>query len=257
MMICKNGPQHKHETVEESRRCWSAKYAGPVAPVAAPPAPIHPRDMPGSISARQKSYINDLGGHWQTDWSYNAASACITDLLARKKQEPKVTDPRLDMISGMLSMVPDGYYATAPQGEGGHVDFLMFKHVEKATKRIPAGTLKIQTQHSEHWMEALVQWPSGTWSVHKPSVIEQVLLVIADYKTCARRYAIEVQACMRCNKTLTDDRSRHYLVGPECETKHGFTWPIAYADEQNDGLSYEALVARGMQTRVWQDKLAA
>jgi hypothetical protein len=206
---------------------------------------------------RQWNYIHDLGGDavHAAKLTYNEASAYIVRLQAEKRKRP--VDPRLNMIGSMLEMVPDGYYATAPQGEGGHVDFLRFTHVTKSTKRIPAGTLKIQTQHSDLWMEALVRWPNGNWSVYKQSAIEMVMLVIADYKTCARRYAIEVQACMRCNKKLTDDRSRHYLVGPECETKHGFTWPIAYADEQNDGLSFEELVARGKPTRIWQDSVLA
>ena len=220
-------------------------------PLPPTPAPIV-REMP---TEAQLKYIEDLGGDVVHAYKLTRteASEYIERLKVQRRNRP--VDPRLEMIGSMLDIVPDGYYATAPQGEGGHVDFLRFTHVTKSTKRIPAGTLKIQTQHSEQWMEALVRWPSGKWSVYKQSAIEMVMLVIADYKTCARRYAIEVQACMRCNKQLTDDRSRHYLVGPECETKHGFTWPIAYADEQNDGLSYEQLVARGKPTRIWQDAL--
>lgn len=269
-MRCKNGPEHTHQTVEESRRCWASRYTSmaPAAPVAAFPAPtpLAPSPVPAYTTVRritsdQLAYIRNLGGDtvWAAKLTLFEASQYIDRLKAEQTEQrsKRVTDPRMKLIEGMIDMIPEGYYATAADGEGAHVDFVRITRVTKPTRKYPVGTLKIQTQHSDLWQVALVHWPSGYWSIYKPSVIPMVLLVIADYKTCARRYAIELQSCMRCNKQLTDDRSRHYLVGPECENKHHFTWPIAYADEQNGGLSFEQLVARGLPTRVWQDQQVA
>jgi hypothetical protein len=56
---------------------------------------------------------------------------------------------------------------------------------------------------------------------------------------------------------LTDDRSRHYLIGPDCDDKPQWKWVIEEVDDKNDGLSYEQLVARGLPTRIWQDKALA
>lgn len=205
---------------------------------------------------RQQKYIHDLGGDalHAAKLTFDEASAMI-DRLKRERRQNRtaVTDPRLDLLKGMIDMVPEGYYATRPD-ENNHVDFLAIRKVTKPTKKFPVGTAKFQSQHSERWEEELVLWPSGQWSVYNHRYISVIMEVVADYKTCAQRYSIELQRCMRCNTELTDDRSRHYLVGPECETKHGFTWPIAYADEMNGGLSFEQLVARGMETRVWQQR---
>lgn len=252
---CKNGDPHTHETVEETRRCWYRKYFPASAAPFAASSPVPPTEPP--VTERQLAYIRDLNGDpvHAAKLTKKQASEYIDRLLQAKRDEgTKVsTDPRLDMVKGMLDLVPDGYYAAAPDGPGGHVDFV---RISRPTKGRFKGSLKVQTQHSEVWKEALILWPSGQWSVYRRSAVDTLLLVIADTKTCAKRYGIEVQACMRCNKALTDDRSRHYLVGPECETKHGFTWPIEEADEANNGMSYEQLVARGLPTRVWQEKVA-
>lgn len=162
-----------------------------------------------------------------------------------------MTDPRLDLIKGMIDLVPDGYYATQKES-GATVDFL---RISRPTRGKFAGTLKVQTQHSERWENVLILWPGGTWSTFDFRAIDMLLLVIADHHTCARRYSVELQACCRCNTQLTDDRSRHYLIGPECE-KH-WPWALEEVDnmEENLGLTYEQLVDRGLPTRIWQDKI--
>lgn len=263
MINCRNRESwpntHAHNTVDEVRRCWLS----PAAPVAAsspppptvpviPPVVTHP---PGTrmISPGQKKYINDLGSRWEVQWTYAEASAHISSILGRPKVDKMETDPRLKMIEGMIDMIPDGYYATA-KDEGGHVDFL---RISRPTRGRFAGTVKIQTEHSEQWRERMVRWASGKWSVYDSSVIEPLMLVIADHKTCARRYSIELQSCCVCNKLLTDDRSRHYLIGPICDKKDAWQYMIEWVDEHNDGLSFEELVRLGKPTRVWQDRSLA
>lgn len=174
-----------------------------------------------------------------------------------------MTDPRLDLIQKMLDLIPDGYYATQVE-DGATVNFL---RLSRPTRGKFSGTIKVQTQHSERWQLALVYWPyleygpdncykrQPRWDVYDRRAIDMVMLIIADHHTCARRYSVELQRCCRCTTELTDDRSRHYLIGPECETH--WPWAIEEVDnmEMNLGLSYEQLVARGLPTRVWQDSI--
>ena len=162
-----------------------------------------------------------------------------------------MTDPRLEMIDGMLDLIPDGYYATQVE-DGATVDFL---RLSRPTRGKYEGTIKFQTQHSERWEIALVRWPGGNWSQWNSRIVDLVMLIVADHHTCARRYSVELQCCGRCNTQLTDDRSRHYLIGPECE-KH-WPWALEEVDnmEANLGLTFEQLQARGLPTRVWQDAI--
>lgn len=263
-MLCRNKEvwpnTHTHQTVEESRRCWAGQAPAPAAPLAAPPPPppvqtVAPQGFVDPASKRQLDYIRDLGGDMlhAVNLSHREASEYIDELLAKQRRErsTRTADPRLDVLKGMLDMVPNGYYATAPQGEGGHIDFIRVSRPDRGKWN---GCVKIQTQHSDKWSEALVLYPSGKWWVRKPSAIEMMFLVMADTKTCRLRYSIEVQACGNCNKTLTDDRSRHYLIGPDCEKKYHLQDAIAEVDDKNDGMSFEELVARGLPTRVWQEK---
>lgn len=162
----------------------------------------------------------------------------------------EVNDPRLKLLKGMIDMIPDGYYA-AQADEGGHVDFIMLSRPNKGQYK---NHIKVSTQHSENWMPRLALMPNGRWLVLDRSTIGPLMLVVADYRACARRYAIELQHCWVCNTALTDDRSRHYLIGPICDKKpQGPGW-IDEVDNLNDGLSFEQLVARGMPTRVWQQE---
>lgn len=150
------------------------------------------------------------------------------------------------MIQTMIRRIPEGYFATAPAGENGHHDFLRIK-TQQGKRSHWNGALTVQTLHGDKWSDpAIAFWPSERISVYREPVIEMVMLILQDYKTAGLRYAIMLEKCMRCGKQLTDDRSRHYLVGPECENKHEYTWPIAFADEWNEA-TFEQLRHVGKQ----------
>jgi hypothetical protein len=214
------------------------------------------------ITKRQLWKVEDLNGDltYAHKLSKKEAIVYIDSLINRPVPAPeppapvptrrKPVDPRLPMIETMLNGVPDGYYAAVPTGDVSHVEYLM---ISRPNRGRYAGAIKIQTQHSDAWKEALIRWPSGVWSAYRPSSIETLMLVVADKNTCAMRYAIEMQRCQVCNKKLTDDRSRHYLIGPECEKKSGGQRKIEDVDEINGGLSFEQMTFRGLPTRVWQD----
>jgi hypothetical protein len=133
---------------------------------------------------------------------------------------PRSVPPEHAMIAGLLPMVPDGYYAVH-EYEGGHVDFL---RVSRPKKNKYKDGIKVQTVVGSYGGVRLISepnavlWPSGSLSVYKHGgdVERQLLLLVADHQGARRRYAKLIGHCCRCNAELTDDKSRHYGIGPEC-----------------------------------------
>lgn len=155
-------------------------------------------------------------------------------------QEPelpltKVMTPkeRLTPMLPLLVNVKDGYYA-AEIGDGRYNDLKFFRVSRPKTGQY-AGTTKIQWQIADNWRIAILVRANGTyWKPNDaPAMAEDyVLAIMVDATGCARRYAKEIDKCCRCNTSLTDERSRHYGIGPECE-KH---WPhiIQLVDEEDE-----------------------
>lgn len=239
-MICKNGDQHTHTTVYESKVCWGIIRPEPIY---VPPVVTNWKDRPGSATPKQLNFLKKLGCPKSETYGItcNQASA----LIDRYKEDAvnvqaASTDPRLDMAKAMFDMVPDGYYAVT----NGDNPLKFFRVNTIRTQRgrgLPAGTRKIDTQHSEEWIPRVTVYPDGRWHMRPGFSAEDVLILVADYEDAAYRYGREIGQCARCNKTLTDERSRHYAIGPECE-KH-WPWMIEKIDLKNDGLTYEQLLA--------------
>jgi len=140
---------------------------------------------------------------------------------------------RLTPMLPLLANVKDGYYAVE-LGDGGYNDLKFFRVSRPKTGQY-AGTTKIQWQTADNWRIAILVRANGTY--WKPSEIlfsaeDYVLGLMVDATGCARRYAKEIDKCCRCNTTLTDERSRHYGIGPECEKY----WPhiIQLVDEEDE-----------------------
>lgn len=218
------------------------------SPVVAPVTVTTPVVM---VSDRQLEYIKTLGG----DLTHAAkltraqASEYIQELRSKPKEETapaaplstaKSTDPRLDLLNGLLEGVRDGYYAV----QSDDSDPLTFLRVSRPKSGQFEGSVKIQTQHSEELKLAACKWKSGYWSVYRKSVIDRLLILVLDPTKAGMKYAQELGHCLRCNKELTDERSRFYGIGPECEKvlpNH-----INWVNEQHNGLPYETLKARSM-----------
>lgn len=224
-------PEHQHATVYEAKVC-----AGLIRPAVAPVVPVYHdrKDIPGSMTSSQKRYLKALGAK-ETDLfhdgfglSINQASHLIDALKKGAPVEtpiqPPVEDSRLTMLKGLFSVVPTGYFAV--QGE----ESLVFIRVSQPKSGVYKGTTKIQTQHSDDLIDRVWIWPSGQWKVKSPWIIDVLMVLVVDYQTAAMRYAHEIGKCMRCNKALTDERSRHYGIGPDCEQV--WTWVIPTVDEQ-------------------------
>lgn len=150
----------------------------------------------------------------------------ISVMPDQEPDEPvaKVMSPkeRLTPMLPLLANVKDGYYA-AEVGDGRYNDLKFFRVSRPKTGQY-AGTTKIQWQIADNWRIAILVRANGTYwkPTDAPAQAEDyVLAIMVDATGCARRYAKEIDKCCRCNTSLTDERSRHYGIGPECE-KH---WP--------------------------------
>lgn len=245
--ICKNGRPHTHASVQEARECWGFA-SSPALPTVAATPPVPPTVSAPAITVPQLNYIEVLHGDlaYARTLSKTEASKYIDRLKKDKERRGRMEaatkaplDPRLPLIEGMLDMIPDGYFATQAE-EGAKINFL---RINRPTRGKMKDSLKLQTQHGPRWENAVVLWPSGNWSIYNRTALDYMMLVIADPTGCGRRYG-KLGHCCRCNCELTDERSRHYGIGPECE-KH---WPsmIAQVDDINGGMSYEQLSAAGM-----------
>lgn len=226
-VLCRNGTEHSHDSVEESKICW-----GILKPPAPPSVPVRPHSHDVATD-RQLEYIKLLGGDVSLAENYTKADA--SRYIDRLKGAP-VSQPatpravyKTKVPLALLEFVEDGYYAVQPDSETAYV----FLRVSRPTRGRMAGSLKVQTQHSDVLATEFVQWPSGEVSVYKRSIEDQILLLLSDHHTAARNYGRHIGRCCRCNKTLTDERSRHYGIGPECEQY----WPyiISLVDEEDAG----------------------
>lgn len=137
------------------------------------------------------------------------------------------------VLTPLLDRVPDGRYALQMADEEP-----TFLRVVRPARGKWAGCLKVQTQHGERYEEAWCLWDDGRVGVFKVSVEDYINLLISDYRGAARLYAKIKTRCARCNTELTDERSRHYGIGPECEKY--WSWMIDQVDEETALLRGDA-----------------
>jgi Family of unknown function (DUF6011) len=148
-----------------------------------------------------------------------------------------------DLIVGMIDQLEDGYYAVQPDSNTP----LTFMRVSRPTYGKLKGYVKIQTQHSDTLIDRWLYNPAQTDPLFRVRELDRtiepkILLLLANKRAAGRRYAHEIGKCHRCNKKLTDHRSRHYGFGPECELE--LAGEKDEIDDENGG-TYEELLARG------------
>lgn len=208
-IICGNC-HRRHDSVQAVKDCYN------------PPRPVQ---VVPSITERQLKFIGDLGG--DTVYACKLTTKQASEYIDRlKREQKKVTDPwaapnrlvtkiPLDMLAG----IPDGYYASRLDSTQ---PFTFFR-VSRPKSGKYKGTMKIQTQHGPEYKLAVVIWnyEAQRVTVYNKMIEDELLLVTVDHNGCAIAYAEKIGRCMRCNTELTDERSRWYGIGPECE-KH---WP--------------------------------
>lgn len=176
---------------------------------------------------RQLEFIRSLGGDVQLATKYTMQGASLYIDRLKREGNKIVTEVTPEPMSRRGTMIPmeylhglrEGYYASRPDS---NQSFTFFR-VSRPNRGKFKGALKIQTQHGPELKLYMVIWDDQR--VYKYSDFSKyendLLLVTVDMRGCAIAYATEIGNCMRCNTELTDDRSRWYGIGPECE-KH---WP--------------------------------
>lgn len=201
-ILCNNGPEHRHGSVQESRQCWAGTR------------PVDASASPGV-----------------TDTPTPPTAAV-----------PYALQPRTSVPLAMLDATPDGYYAVRLD-ENDPYRFLRIKRPQprKGVKTKWVGCIHVQSQHSETLKSVLLYAPLGArpgqpaewlW-VLRPDWEKHIILAMVDPMGTGLAYARELKHCCICGKALTDLRSRHYGIGPECEKDH------ADIIEYVDGLEEE------------------
>lgn len=239
--ICKNGTEHRHDTIDQAKQCWGilrqpVPASGPVT------APVRPYEHAERATGAQVRYVEILGGDstLAAGMTKTQASQYIDSLKKEKARvstptpsvplPPAPTSPPTKVPVALLQMVREGRYAVRP--DSAH-PFTFLRITRPKTGKYK-DTIKVQTQHGPNLSDPkFVVWPSGKVSVYRWDIEEPLLLVIADQQGAARAYARELGRCARCGLELTDEQSRRWGVGPEC-IKH---WPhmAVLADEEDEG----------------------
>ena len=224
-ITCKNGPEHTHETVEESRLCWQGKLykngqwsSDPLNPTGAT------RPVDGTAGSGVTGYTPE-------------PPAPVVAPVAFAAQ------PRTIVPLPMLVETPDGYFAVRLDDNDPY-RFLRIKRPmpRKGVRTKHLGCIKVQSQHSDDLkpvmiyrpLDALETQPQELLWISNPALEKHLILVLVDPMGAGLAYGRELGQCCICGRTLTDERSRHYAIGPECEK--GYPDRIEYVD----GLEAEA-----------------
>jgi len=144
----------------------------------------------------------------------------------------------------MLLDIREGRYAIDPTGVGP-LRFIRVSEMKNKNSR-HKGWKIFQTQHSDDLVTRVRISPNGklvekiSWT--NDQLTETALAIITDPWGAAIRYGQELGQCCRCGKSLTDERSRWYGIGPECE----ILWPeVIYEVNENRGPYEESHNGRG------------
>lgn len=151
------------------------------------------------------------------------ASDLITQLI--KMETPTMNETPLIPLN-MLRMIRFGRYAV-PNNDQTEMIFLRVAETKGKNSILPVGSVKVQTKHAETWQDRLVVKPDGKVYRQDHSLIKGMKLadiliaVLSDQTTAAMEYAIRKDECARCGVELTDDKSRFFGLGPDCQKD----WP--------------------------------
>ncbi|AXH68146.1 hypothetical protein SEA_TEATEALATTE_89 [Gordonia phage Teatealatte] len=131
----------------------------------------------------------------------------------------KVYDP-LPLM--MVSQITDGRYAITADDNTETIFLRKVTHKADAKNTRMAGATVLQHRIAEDWNSHTVYWPSGQVSQYSNSYKNTILpeawaQVFVDPQGAAHRFAEREHRCCSCGTNLTDARSRHYGIGPECE----------------------------------------
>lgn len=179
----------------------------------------------------QIKYATNLGGDPSriARCDFYSISSYIDEMKrggAKVTSEP-IVDPKLEFAKSMLKALQSGYYAVRTDPAS---DDIFFMRISRPKNGVQKDALKVQSMHGTaaskpSLMEALVVWPSERYTfygrylqqVWRGKLVDSIMFLVTDPIGAARLYAEKIGRCCRCNAALTDERSRHYGIGPECE----------------------------------------
>lgn len=207
--------KHHHPTVAQVRACHQGAPADKVSQSASQVvSQAASRAMYGAqpeplASKRQRSFIHSLSSERGVDrgtvedmlngLTMRQASAKIKELLAT----PKTTEV-VEKIT--MPKVPEGHYSVIIDGE------TKFFKVEAPTDGQWAGRIFLKIQASD-----------AEYPVKNPTTKAQVLaLIAANPKEAMLLYGRQLGHCGHCGRTLTNEESREYGIGPICRGKMGW-----------------------------------
>lgn len=132
------------------------------------------------------------------------ASAAITLLLDCGKVAQPTTAATASNGTAVDTDVPEGYYAVTSATGNNDLDFYV---VQRPTEGRWAGYVFVKTIIGGHPEYAI-----------KGAKRDEVLARIASagWHEAALLYGQEIGRCGKCNRTLTDETSRAYGIGPVC-----------------------------------------
>lgn len=266
-ILCGNG--HRHGSVESVRVChlgraakrqptW-ADYAASLPESARPSAPVAPPVVPvpssatmpaateAQLDAIRRHGVTPRPGLTRADASAmldrliearNTREAALAHATREPDAEPVMKRTSLGLPAAMLFDIKEGRYAVSLTGTK-KLDFIRLSIVKPPkgrARRSYVGCLKVQTQHGESLQTRAYISPEGevylvSTTMSENRLTEIFMAIIVDQKKALHLYGREKGMCCRCGKELTDERSRHYGIGPECEKK----WP-AFVPEMDDRL---------------------
>lgn len=135
----------------------------------------------------------------------------------------RIPEPPMDeQLRKMLLSTKDGRYAVRPD-ENTAWTFIRLSRPKNGRLK---GMLKVQLQASEAYLPiASLSTATSYVNVWDKRWMSHLMLLVCDPTTAAYEYGRALKRCSRCYKELTDHRSIHYAIGPECEKY----WPEVIA----------------------------
>lgn len=183
-MRCGNG--HTHGSVAEVRVCYGVPPRGAAGVPEAPRVVMTASPVPSLERARERKMNN-------------------------------VFPFPAELLYGMR----EGRYAVEYMGAMQFVRISEIKPFKSGKPRAFVGSFKLQTQHSDDLVDRYVVHPNGSYLAYTSMVSVKMVAILKgiylDPWLANLRYGAELGQCCRCGKSLTDERSRYYGIGPECE----------------------------------------
>lgn len=194
-MPVKCGKGHYHDSVADVRECYNVSVTFPITNTHRPNKYPDVCIKCGWLVPAETGRVDKVEDKW-----------VVTHLEGEcKPKSEKIVVGATGMAR--YEAIPAGHYATKSLTGNNDFDFWRVD--------IPAEGPHKGKQFVKRIVGGKPEW--GTTRNIKFKVMDAILAEGIDI--CAKRYADELGRCSRCNRTLTDETSRMYGMGPECRSK--------------------------------------